>query len=895
VIARWAATLRLAFRMVRRSPARSILVATLVAIPVLAGTFAAVAIRTGHLSPDEAVARQLGRADAVVLVTGHRSLDPASAVGQTGSGEWATVFGTSSPLPGSHAHSQFWHGWTADLPAGSRIIPAAWGRDQRITFGERSAGVVAIGLDLNDRVTEGIYSIESGAAPTTLDEVAVTMHLADRLHIDIGDTVTLPGNSAGTTKRVTAIVRNPQALSTDQVIGAIGGLGPLRSFDYGAGLWLIDTPAAAPDLHDALARVGAIYETRHQWTHPVPELAEDSNSVDVQVLLVLGTVTGFGLLEILLLAGAAFAVGARRQSHDLGLVAVCGGDEADVRRTVLAQGLALGIAGAAAGVVGGVAAVFFARPLIERFNDRALGALDVRVPDVVALVLLGVVAGLVAAVVPARAAARRSVLDMLRDRFPADGGRARNPRWATAAVVVGPLMVVGSALAWHRSTTGFRSTNVRLAGARDLLPAVSSAIRDNPWAAGIWIGSAIALAGLVRSCPTVIGLLGRLAGRLPLGPRLALRDASRHRHRTAPATAAVMTVLAGASVVVFVVSSTDARDRQFYRPGAPIGSISVSVQNGDSARLAGAVDRVRAAVGTATTVDIGEARGPGGGRQGAQLSAQVPICSSLGGGSGACGVTQVGVAGPGALRVLAGHPVPEVERALARGSAVVVAPVLSDSVVHVHNPSRHPAAGGGNQTLPAVALDAGVQGYVNLPEMLVSPATAAAHGWSVTPLTVLVTPERLPSTDAADRLSHELGNDFNLWVERGYDSRYSTVLLGLLGAAALATLAGTSIAVALAMAESRSDMATLAAVGASPARRRLHAMGQAATVGGLGAVIGIALGSMIAVATLGGSNLYPTSYPFRWLLALAVGAPLLSVAVAGAVTRSKVTLTRRLA
>jgi hypothetical protein len=58
--------------------------------------------------------------------------------------------------------------------------------------------------------------------------------------------------------------------------------------------------------------------------------------------------------------------------------------------------------------------------------------------------------------------------------------------------------------------------------------------------------------------------------------------------------------------------------------------------------------------------------------------------------------------------------------------------------------------------------------------------------------------------------------------------------------------------------------------------------------------LGIPLGALIAVATLTGSSLYPTSVPFLWLLTLAVVTPLLSVAVAGAVTRGRVAMTRRI-
>ncbi len=60
----------------------------------------------------------------------------------------------------------------------------------------------------------------------------------------------------------------------------------------------------------------------------------------------------------MLLAGAAFAVGARRQVRELGLIAANGGTAKHVGRTVLAQGLVLGLLGAVGGLLfGGVVIV----------------------------------------------------------------------------------------------------------------------------------------------------------------------------------------------------------------------------------------------------------------------------------------------------------------------------------------------------------------------------------------------------------------------------------------------------------------------------------------------------------------------------------------------------------
>ena len=76
-------------------------------------------------------------------------------------------------------------------------------------------------------------------------------------------------------------------------------------------------------------------------------------------------IVGLGLLEVVLLAGTAFAVGARRQTRALGLVAASGGSARDIRRIVLAQGLVLGALGAVGGVAVGALLAVAGRPLWE--------------------------------------------------------------------------------------------------------------------------------------------------------------------------------------------------------------------------------------------------------------------------------------------------------------------------------------------------------------------------------------------------------------------------------------------------------------------------------------------------------------------------------------------------
>jgi putative ABC transport system permease protein len=878
------ATLRLAWRLIRRAPARSALIATLVAVPVAAGAFAVVTIRTAQLSADEAADRTLGRADAIAVVTTVTSLEPATAVVGRAAAQGGTRY-VYDDTARAHSQPQTDIRWVAQLPAGSRIVPNKWIRPLRVSTGGLSAQVEAVALDLGDPVTEGIYDVRRGRASVSATGVAVTEALAERLGVDVGDRLQPTGLPVLT---VRAVVRDPGSRSSEQLVGSAAAFGGLDTFtDLGANLggWLIDTPGPAPDLHAALAAEGVVYATRNAWQHP-PAGFMLARSVDTQVLLVLATVAGFALLEVVLLAGAAFAVGARRQSRELGLLAATGGDADDVRRVVVGQGVLLGTVGSMAGIVVGVVAVALARDRLESIADRTFGGLDPRAGDLLAVALIGLVAGFVAALAPARGTARRSVLDMLANRFLGDDDVAPNPRWANVALVAGPVLAVVGALAWHATTGTVSRSLVEVESLGDLPPALARAVRDDGWAAVIWLGAAVTLAGLVRSCPTLLGRLGRTATLLPLSPRLALRDAARHRHRTAPAVAAVMTVLAGAVLVLFVVSSADVKERRSYTPVVPVGTLNITTSGDPSVSADEAARLVATATGGGFAMTVPAAQRA---RSRSALLAAIGHCAADSV-TPTCTTDHVGVVDQAALDVLTGGPVLEARRALASGAAVVLGSRFGTK------PPVVVAAGNDHVRLAGVGLGADSPSYAGVPSALISAQTAAAHGWQVGQAQggVIFVPRHVPDEAAVDALRDRLGDNVGVYVERGYEGHYSIVLIAMLAGAGLATLAGTSVAVALAMAESRADMATLAAVGASPRRRRLHAMAQAATVGALGAVLGLGLGTLIALATLGGARFYPTSTPYRWLALVVLTAPALGVLVAGVFTRSKVTMTRRL-
>jgi len=142
----------------------------------------------------------------------------------------------------------------------------------------------------------------------------------------------------------------------------------------------------------------------------------------------------------------------------------------------------------------------------------------------------------------------------------------------------------------------------------------------------------------------------------------------------------------------------------------------------------------------------------------------------------------------------------------------------------------------------------------------------------------------------------------SVYVERGWTDELAVARWLLVGVGALLVLIATLTATGLALTDARPDFATLAAVGAAPRTRRFMAMGTAAVIGGGGALVGVLVGLAPGIAVA-----YPltsTDYGFGanpvvevpWLIltAVALGVPLLAVAVTGLFVRSKLPMSARI-
>lgn len=869
------ATLRIARRDALRSRGRSALVVAMIALPVLGVTAVDVAARTFELTPEQRAVRTLGTADASVFDSGYEQIT------QTAKGEGSASDGT--PLRAGEVPYDV----SAALPPGSRSLPDLTRRG-RVSAGGSTLRVEQRALDYTDPLARGIFRQISGRPPRAPTEVAVTPKLADRLDLALGSTLVL--DEDGTPRTVVGLVQQTSLVDAETVVVPAGSLRPevaVNPYGVPGGRLLVDVPgdltwAQVLKIND----VGLIVAPRGSVPGAPPEPRQSGQATTTLAAVVL--VAGMALLEVVLLAGPAFAVGAKRSGRQLALVAATGGDRRDVRRTVLGGGLVLGVAAGVVGAVGGVALAGAAVPFLGRLTSEIPGPFEVRPFEVAAIALVGVGTALLAAWLPARAAARQDVVAALTGRR----GTTRGSRGVPAVGVVAALLGVALAL------EGARRREVLL----------------------ILAGSALAELGLVAMTPALVGAAGRFGRLLPVAPRLALRDAARNRGRTAPAVAAIMAAVAGSVAVGTYVASLDLKDRQAYRPSGVPGSVQLSLYGEGGERSSEIAAVLRREFGTDEVVEVRSVGTPRDGRPSSFVELAVPgrTSSCLFEDSteptppAVCDRNRSYFAGTvvgdaSVVKALTGADDPAVAKVLAAGGLVVPARYLASDATAtlVVYPSAAVSPGNGRRVvLPAVALpDSAHQSAV------LSAAAAALLDVGDPVISGLVVRTTSMPTKAQENRARNAvetrGVESSLYVERGYVSNYGPGLIALAAVSALLTLGASAIATGLAAADGKADLATLAAVGATPGMRRRLAGSQSLVIAGLGTGLGVVAGLVPAiglvramgapVAGVARARPFPLVIPWERLAVTGLVVPLVAGLAAVLLTRSRLPLVRRLA
>jgi putative ABC transport system permease protein len=842
------ALLRIARRDAQRAPGRSALIVLMIALPVFALSFVDVLVRTAQPDPDEAVTWRLGATQYMLraenpIGSGYMQAPDPEKGGIATDGS----FGDPSQDDGSYADP------AAVRPAGGRVLTQETAEvDVRVRGGADRALWMQVAAA--DPAFAGRFELLAGRPPRGRDEVLATPALLERT----GRVITVMEPRARL--RVVGTARQAGDSTLEAVFAPPGTLPLTREQVFERLVYVAGAPPLTWDQVVRLNAQGVSAYDRDIVLDPPPRdrvryyaAGGPSTSDELLGALAIGAVVLIlAALEVVLLAGAAFAVGTRRQARSLALLAATGASPRQVRRVVLAGGLVLGTVAAAIGVAGGILAAAAARPLLEHFADESFARFDVRPLELLAIAAVAVVTGVLAAIAPARSAARQDVVAALADRRDRVAIRARVP----AAGVL--LALLGAALA----ATG--SVWAAAAGESEAAAALIGA------------GAGIAVIGLVVLSPVVMALAGRLGAYLPLAGRLALRDAARHRGRSAPAMAAVLVAVSGSAALLLYVAAIDHHDRNAYMQQLPVGTAGVPLLD----YINEGADQVRRPAGP--LIRAVESHLPVRERTVVETApAECERCRRA--------LERDGAAAP-ANDVAAPDDGPPWAGLEVVGHGLVVgSPALFERLNGRSDPAaeRRLAAGGAARLASP---------FGQLGDTVVSPAAARRLRIPVAPTYVLFELDRLPTEaeeQAAGAALRASGTSAELTVERGYRSEFSLGLLALVLGAGVITLGAAGIATGLAQADARPDHATLAAVGADPRMRRSLAAMQALAIAGIGTVLGVAAGLVPALALVGATPALEPVLPWAQLLALLAGVPLLAAAAAWLCTRSRMPMDRR--
>jgi putative ABC transport system permease protein len=379
------------------------------------------------------------------------------------------------------------------------------------------------------RYGQPMLSLVSGHYPSGPGQVAVTSGVAADFHLTVGGSWRM---ADGQTRRVTGIVQNPQSLLDEFALLAPGQVRAPSTVTV-----LFDAPGVAP------ATIGPNVQNLQS--------ASASNAINPQTISLAAAV--LGMLLIALVGVGGFTVIAQRRLRSLGMLGAIGATDQQVRLVVRANGVLVGVAGALGGFVIGLAGWLAYRPSLQASAHHLIGVFELPWTVIVPAMVLAVLATYLAAARPARAIARVPIVTAL-------SGRPAPPKQVRRSVVPGIVALVLAGL-----LLGYGGTSQTGGGGPELL-----------------FGLVALVVALVLLAPACLALLGRLAGRVPVAGRLALRDLARYRSRSGSALAAISLGIMIAVLVCILSAQRFSNVLDYAGPNLASNQMIVYTPNGQN-------------------------------------------------------------------------------------------------------------------------------------------------------------------------------------------------------------------------------------------------------------------------------------------------------------------------
>jgi putative ABC transport system permease protein len=779
---------------------------------------------------------------------------------------WGASVATNTPLPnpgyatfGTAAALVTLPGTDPHLAADIAAIQARWGpadliENQDITTGSTQP------VQLRAESPHGHYnspllSLVSGSYPAGPGQVALTSQVASLYGTHAGGT----WQAAGISWRVTGIVQDPSNLADEFALAAPGQV-PHPSQVV---MLLGSSPAVRQAISNGNGTLPGMPPAA-AFTFPSAFTSGLPSATAVLVVEVLGLVF-IGLVSV-----AGFSVMAQRRLRALGMLSAIGATERNLRLVMIANGLAVGVAGALAGAVLGLAAWFAYVPALQQAAGHVVDAANLPWWAFAIGVVLAIATSVLAARRPAKTIARVPVVAAL-------SGRPARPKPVHRSALPGVIVsAVGVAcLAFTGGLAGVAAQGHAGQGRALLL-----------------LGGLVAvIAGIVLLAPLTISVLAAGAGpRMQVAVRIALRDLVRYRARSGAALAAVTFAVFLAMGICLVASARFDNPLSWTGPNLSGSQLIISTQqsqgggtiaqlsSAQTARLGGQVGSLAASLHTrpvplestgATLYQVGTPENSPFNFTGTVYVATPQLLAAYG-----IKASQIAT-GTGILTMrpgLAGLPHLEMTWSTSDiqypgegvpGSSGSPPCTLSNGCVASPAIQTVGSLPGGTSAPNTVITEDAVSKYHLQPSL---------NGWLVQ--------APAPLTDAQINAARQLALAYGVTAETKSSAPGLGEFAG--GATALGIVIAFGVlaaSVGLIRSETARDLRTLTATGASAGTRRMITAATAAALGLLGAILGMA-GALVAGLAWAHSSLSAMfgGLPLSDVLILLAGLPLVAAA-----------------
>lgn len=259
-----------------------------------------------------------------------------------------------------------------------------------------------------------------GHAPAGEDEVVLDLKLADEAGAAVGDEVEL---------------QTPIGAHRATVVG-LSKFGDADSLDAGGTLWLdqdtatVVLNAGAPGFSTVLVRtssrptaVAADLQANLPASVEVvtrSAFISDRTAFAAAVVTVLRPVLqGFAYLSMFVCAFVifnTFSVVVTQRFRELALIRAVGGTPAQVRRSLMLEGLVIGVVSSIIGIIGGLLLTVGIQYALDRFDlGLPSGSIDLTIGTVAVCMLVGTIVTVLSVIVPAFRAGRTKPVEAMRD------------------------------------------------------------------------------------------------------------------------------------------------------------------------------------------------------------------------------------------------------------------------------------------------------------------------------------------------------------------------------------------------------------------------------------------------------------------------------------------------